>query len=109
MIEKLAFCLFLIRVEGGIEDQLKVGGRRSVVVSLGHGSCQDGEKKVVDGREGHCSLVFYPIDGPNDGDRYGTTTPERRSQGRSSLRHHNHSPARLLWALSHPSYCSVQV
>ena len=99
MIEKLAFCLFLIRVEGGIEDQLKVGGgrgrrrrrrrrRRSVVVSLGHGSCQDGEKKVVDGREGHCSLVFYPIDGPNDGDRYGTTTPERRSQGRSSLRHH---------------------
>ena len=73
MIEKLAFCLFLIRVEGGIEDQLKVGGgrrrRRSVVVSLGHGSCPEGEKKLVGGREGHYSLVFYPIDGPNDGDR----------------------------------------
>ena len=81
MIEKLAFCLFLICIEGGIEDRLKVGGgRRSVVVSLGHGSCQEGEKKLVDGREGHYSLVFYPIDGPNDGDRYG---PEGCSQGRS--------------------------
>ncbi|KAH9997362.1 hypothetical protein BJV77DRAFT_984820, partial [Russula vinacea] len=86
MIVKLAFCLFLICIEGGIEDRLKVGGgRRNVVVSLGHGSCQDGENKLVDGREGHCSLVFFPIDGPNDGDRYGTTTPERRSQGRSSV------------------------
>ena len=45
MGEKLAFCLSLIRLKGGIEDRLKVGqgcgrrGGRSIGVSLGHGSC----------------------------------------------------------------------
>ena len=29
---------------------------------------REGERKLVDGREEHCSLVFYPT----DGDRYGT-------------------------------------
>ena len=69
MSEKLAFCLFLISVEGGIEDQLKVGGRRRrrVVVSLGHGSCQEGEKKLVDGKGTAAS----------DGDQYGTTDARR--------------------------------
>jgi hypothetical protein len=46
MSEKFAFCLLLVRLQGGIEDQLKVvvvivgggGGRGSVGVGLGHGS-----------------------------------------------------------------------
>ena len=84
MSEKLAFCLFLISVEGSIEDQLKVGGRRRrrrrrrrrVVVSLGHGSCQEGEKKLVDGKGTAAS----------DGDQYGTTDAGRRSQWRSHCR-----------------------
>jgi hypothetical protein len=40
MSEKLVFCLLFVRVQGGIEDRLKVGGGRggrgSVGVSLGH-------------------------------------------------------------------------
>ena len=40
MCEKLAFCLFLIRLQGGIEDRLKVGGGGgSNGVSLRHDSC----------------------------------------------------------------------
>ena len=58
MIVKLAFCLFLICIEGGIEDRLKAGGGgRNVAASLGHGSCLVGEMMLVDGREGHCSLM----------------------------------------------------
>ena len=71
MCKKPAFCLFLVCIEGGIEDRLKVGGRGgrgrgSVGVSLGHGSCLSGRER------GHCSLVFYTTNDPNDGDRYGT-------------------------------------
>ena len=40
MSEKLAFCLLLICFQGGIEDQLKIGGGRgSVGVRMRHGSC----------------------------------------------------------------------
>ena len=44
MCEKLAFCLLLIRLQGRIKDQLKVGGGGGgggggVGVRLGHGSC----------------------------------------------------------------------
>ena len=41
MGEKLGFCLLLVRIQGSIEDRLKVGGGRgrgSVGVSLGHGA-----------------------------------------------------------------------
>jgi hypothetical protein len=72
MSEKLAFGLLLIRVQGGVEDRLKVGGGGGgcVVVSLGHGSCWEGEMRRVNGKEReHCRLVFRPT----DGDRYGTT------------------------------------
>ena len=48
MCEKLAFCLLLIRIQGGIEDRLKVGGGGSVGVNLGHGLCLGREE--VDGR-----------------------------------------------------------
>jgi hypothetical protein len=39
-----------------------------------------GREEVSGWERGAYSLVFYPIDGPNDGDRYG---PEGCSQGRS--------------------------
>jgi hypothetical protein len=45
MSEKLAIGLLLIRVQGSIEDRLKVGGGGGsrgggrVVASLGHGPC----------------------------------------------------------------------
>ena len=40
MCEKFGFCLLLIRVQGGIEDRLKVGrGGESVGGNLGHGLC----------------------------------------------------------------------
>ena len=39
MSEKLAVCLLLILLQGGVEDGLKVGRGRSIGVSLGHGSC----------------------------------------------------------------------
>jgi hypothetical protein len=64
MSEKLGFCLLLIRVQGSIEDRLKVGGGRGrgrgcVGVSLGHGPYLEGEKRLMDGRaKEHCSLVF---------------------------------------------------
>ena len=42
MCEKLVFCLLLIRIQGGIENRLKVGGGGgggSAGASLGHGLC----------------------------------------------------------------------
>ena len=60
MREKLFSCLLLISLQGGTEDRLKVGGGRggSVGVSLGHGSCCEGEKRLVDGRR---STIPIPI------------------------------------------------
>jgi hypothetical protein len=40
MCEKLGICLLFIRVQGGIEDRLKVGrGGGSIGGNLGHGLC----------------------------------------------------------------------
>ena len=52
MREKLAFCLLLICLQGGTEDRLKVGGGGgggggSVGLSVRHGSCYEGEKRLV--------------------------------------------------------------
>jgi hypothetical protein len=76
MSEKLGFCLVLVRVQGGIEDRLKVGGGRrgggSVELSLGHDSTRELRRREDTGgweKERHCSLVFCRT----DGDRYGTT------------------------------------
>ena len=49
MCEKLGFCLLLIRVQGGIEDRLKVRRGGSIGADLGHGLCQ--RAKFVNGRE----------------------------------------------------------
>ena len=49
MSKKLASCLLLIRLQGSVEDRSKVGGGGSAGVSLGHGSCREGEKMVVRG------------------------------------------------------------
>jgi hypothetical protein len=70
MSEKLDFCFLLIVLQGGVEDRLNV--EESVGFSLGHGSCREGEKRLVDDRErerrvaaASCSIT--------DMDRYGTT------------------------------------
>ena len=57
MCKKLGFCLLLIRIQGGIEDRLKVGsGGGSIGGNLGHGFCKSfverARKKQVNGREG---------------------------------------------------------
>ena len=63
MSEKLAFCLLLIRIQGGIKDRLKVGGGGSVGVNLGHGLCLGREE--VDRRErgnaASCSIPLIPM------------------------------------------------
>ena len=65
MSRKLDFCFLLIVLQGGVEDRLNV--EESVGFSLGHGSCREGEKRLVDDREGaprRCGLVFYHRYGP---------------------------------------------
>ena len=51
MGEKLAFRLLLIRLQGGIEDRLKIGGE-SNGVNLGHTSCERATRGLMGGREG---------------------------------------------------------
>jgi hypothetical protein len=50
MCEKVDFCRLLISLQGGSKDRLNIGGG-SVEFNLGHGSCWEGEKRVVDSRE----------------------------------------------------------
>ena len=53
MCEKLGVCLLFIRVQGGIEDGLKVGrGGGSIGGNQGHGCVERARKKLVNGREG---------------------------------------------------------
>ena len=49
MSEKLDFCFLLVLLQGGIEDRLNV--EESVGFCLGHGSCREGKKRLVDDRE----------------------------------------------------------
>ena len=57
MCEKLGFCLLLIRIQGGIEDRLKVGrGGGSIGGTLGH------DEKLVNGRETRRSVRLMVTD-----------------------------------------------
>jgi hypothetical protein len=70
MSDKLSFRLLLIRLQGGIEDHLKVRGGR-IGVNLGHNSRVEGEKRLGDREREHCGLTFYPTNNPSDEDRLG--------------------------------------
>ena len=60
MCEKVDFCRLLISLQGSSKDRLNIRGG-NFEFSLGHGSCWEGEKRVVDSREREYGACVPPI------------------------------------------------